>query len=463
MMNTLLPVFLNLRGRRALVVGGGDAAMQKIRLLLGAGAEVTVIAPHFSAGIESLRERGEVSACRRGYRKGDMRSRSLVVGAADYSAVHQRIYNDARAKGIPVNIVDTPRLCTFYFSSVFQKGDLSIAVSTNGKSPTLGKIIRDAIADEFAGGYPEILETVGDLRSDVLRTLPDFESRKRLYGHIVRTELERRSLGPGKKEKRPVPVRSGEGKVFLVGAGPGDPDLITVKGLRTLRDADVVLHDALLSRGMLALIPPSAEKIDVGKRAGARSTPQQEINDLMIREARSGRRVVRLKAGDPFVFGRGGEELEALRDAGIETEVVPGITAGSGVPASLGIPLTHRSMSSSVVFLTGHEDAAKTGARIDWERIAGIDTVVIYMGIRKLHGIVSRLLRHGVSPERPVAVVFDGTLPRQTVVAGTLEDIEERVAALSCSGPGLIIIGDVVSLLHAGEEKALIPEHCSPL
>jgi len=299
---------------------------------------------------------------------------------------------------------------------------------------------------------------VGDLRGDVLRTLPDFDSRKRLFEQIVRTELGRRSLAPGKTKGGRDRYSSVEGKVSLVGAGPGDPDLITVKGLRVLREADVVLYDALISGGILAHVPPSAVKIDVGKRGGAPSTPQQEINDLMIREARSGRRVVRLKAGDPFVFGRGGEELEALRNAGIEVEIIPGITAGTGVPASLGIPLTHRAMSSSVVFLTGHEDTAKSRGQIEWDRIAGTDTVVIYMGIRNLHGIVTRLLSNGVPSGRPVAVVFDGTLPGQTVVAGTLDDIEGRVAGQTCSGPGLIILGDVVSLLHQGKQKALVQE-----
>jgi uroporphyrin-III C-methyltransferase / precorrin-2 dehydrogenase / sirohydrochlorin ferrochelatase len=454
-MNSLLPVFLNLRRRPVLVVGGGSVALQKIRVLLDAGADVTVIAPAISANIESLAVAGKVAVHRRDFRAGDVEHFSAVIGATDDPAVQRRIADDARSVNIPVNIVDTPELCTFYFSSVFQKGDLTIAVSTNGKSPTLGKIIRDAIAEEYSEGYPEILESVGDLRADVIRTIPDVESRKKLFEQMVRSELERRSLSPGVKH-----VRDGSaarGKVYLVGAGPGDPDLITVRGLRILRDADVVLHDALVSSELLSHVPASAETVDVGKRGGVPSARQQEINELMIRGARAGKSVVRLKAGDPFVFGRGGEELEALRDAGIEPEIVPGITAGTGVPSSLGIPLTHRTMSSSVVFLTGHEDPAKSGERIDWEHIASIDTIVVYMGVRNLPAIVSRLLRHGVSPRKPVAVVFDGTLPAQTVITGTLEEIEKQAGDNPTDGPGLIIIGDVVGL-------SSLPHFCaSPL
>jgi uroporphyrin-III C-methyltransferase/precorrin-2 dehydrogenase/sirohydrochlorin ferrochelatase len=453
-MNTLLPVFLNLRRRPALVVGGGPAAEQKVRVLLGAGARVTVIAERPSGAIETLAEEGTLTVHRREYRRGDVDSYAVVIGATDDPSVQRLISEDARERNIPVNIVDTPDLCTFFLSSVFHRGDLKIAVSTNGRSPTLGKIIREAIANEFAHGYPEILETVGELRPDILRTLPDFESRKKLYEELVRSELERRSLYPGRKVERTPTGHAGEGKVYLVGAGPGDPDLITVKGLRILREAEVVLHDALVSREILQYVPGSAEKIDVGKRAGTACVRQADINDLMIREARAGKRVVRLKAGDPFVFGRGGEELEALREAGIEAEVVPGITAGVGVSASLGIPLTHRTVSSSVVFLTGHEDPAKDREHVDWEHAARIDTLVIYMGVRKLTTIVRRLLRHGVPPGRPVAVVFDGTLPRQTVIAGTLEDIEARVRGHSCDVPGLIVVGEVVRFLDLQNTQA---------
>lgn len=446
-MNTLLPVFLNLRHRPALVVGGGPVAVQKIGVMLEAGAVVTVIAEELAGSIALLAEAGKLTVDRRPYRKGDADSYDVVIGATDDPVVQRRIFEDAREKNIPVNIVDTPDLCTFFLSSVFQSGDLKIAVSTNGKSPTLGKIIRDAIAGQFARGYPEILETVGDLRPDVLRTLPDFASRKKLYEELVRSELERRSLSPGKSAVQTGTGPWRGGKVSLVGAGPGDPELITVKGLRILREADVVIHDALVSREILSHVPASAEIFNVGKRGGVPSPRQEEINDLLIREARARKRVVRLKAGDPCVFGRGGEELEALREAGIVAEVVPGITAGVGVPSSLGIPLTHRNVSSSVVFLTGHEDPAKDREQIDWEHVARIETIVIYMGVRNLGSIVSRLLMHGVDPGRPAAVIFDGTLPRQTVIAGRLDDIEERVRGHSRDVPGLIIVGDVVRFM----------------
>ncbi|RPI07096.1 MAG: uroporphyrinogen-III C-methyltransferase [Ignavibacteriae bacterium] len=446
-MNTLYPIFLNIENKPVLVVGGGPVAEQKIKGAAEAHANVTVIAPQASEIIKNLAGEGKIILHHRGYAPGDAKGFILVIGATDNKEVQEVIFHDAQREHIPVNIVDVPHFCTFFLSSLFQKGDLKIAVSTNGKSPTLGKLIRDKIQAEYSRGYPEVLETLGGMREEILRTFPDFESRKKMYERMVHTELERFRLHSGMIVNQEQEIPLPKGKVFLVGAGPGDPELMTVKGLRILHSAEVVLYDALVNIDILSHAPASCEKIYVGKRSGMHCTRQEEINKLLISKAREGKRIVRLKGGDPFIFGRGGEELEALQKAGIEVEAVPGITAGVGVSTSLGVPLTHRGESSSIVFVTGHEDPAKGEECVDWQSVSRIDTIVVYMGVKRLRFIVSQLIQHRVSPQKPVAVIYHGTLPGETVVTGVLEDIEEQTGDCSGDSPGLIIVGDVVRFL----------------
>jgi uroporphyrin-III C-methyltransferase / precorrin-2 dehydrogenase / sirohydrochlorin ferrochelatase len=446
-MNTLYPLFMNIEHRPVLVVGGGAVAEQKLKGLLEANADITVLAPQATETIEGFARNNKIRLLRRKYIRDDVKGFFIVVGATSSRSVQEQIFNDSQDHAIPVNIVDVPDLCTFYLSSVFQKGNLKIAVSTNGKSPTLGKIIRDKIKTEFSEGYPELLETIGDMRPEVRNSLLDYECRKKFYEHVVRSELQRlsHSIGTRTVQKTVDSLRCG--KVYLIGAGPGDPELMTVKGMKILTKADVILYDALVNENLLSFAPDSSEKIFVGKRAGMRCRRQEEINELLILKAGEGKCVVRLKGGDPLIFGRGGEELEALHIMGIEVEVVPGITAGIGVPTSLGVPLTHRRDSSSIVFLTGHEDPAKTEARIDWQSVSHVDTIVIYMGVKSLHSIIESMVQNGVSPSKPIAIIFAGTLPEETVIVGTLLDIEEQCRDIFALSPGLIIIGSVVRFL----------------
>ena len=446
-MNTLYPLFMNIEHRPVLVVGGGVVAEQKLKGLLEVNADITVIAPHVTETIEGFAKDNKIRLLPRKYMRDDVNGFFIVVGATRNRSVQEEIFHDAQVHAIPVNIVDVPHLCTFYLSSIFHKGNLKIAVSTNGKSPTLGKIIRDKIKTEFSEGYPELLETLGDMRPEVMKSFPDYESRKKFYEHVVRSEVQRlpHSISTRTIQRTADSLRCG--KVYLIGAGPGDPELMTVKGMKILGKADVVLYDALVNEDLLSFAPDSSEKIFVGKRAGLHCRQQEEINDLLILKVDEGKCVVRLKGGDPFIFGRGGEELEALRKAGIEIEVVPGITAGIGVPTSLGLPLTHRQDSSSIVFLTGHEDPAKSKERIDWQSVSHIDTIVIYMGVKRLHSIVESLLQYGVSPSKPIAIIFGGTLPEETVITGTLQDIEEQFRDHSIISPGLIVVGSVVRFL----------------
>ncbi len=466
-MNRLYPIFLKVNGRRVLVVGGGNVAEQKLRSLLDCGADVTVISPSFTPWMEAHSVSSGVSLKRRKYTDGDAAGYTVVIAATDDPAVQKQVYSEASALNVPVNVADEPDLCTFYLGSVFSKGDLKVAVSTNGLSPTAGKIIRDRIADEFGTGYPETIEKIGRLRPGIREMFPDYESRKRAQEQYVKSKLHRtgrmikrgsdgreRKIGARNLSMKSLKDNRGvTGKVFLVGAGPGDPDLITVKGLRMLRSAEVVLYDALVSQELLREVISAAELIYVGKRARTHCMKQEEINGILIRKAREGKIVVRLKCGDPFVFGRGGEEVEALQRAGIEAEVVPGITAGTGIPTSKGIPLTHRKEASSVLFVTGHEDPLKARECVDWASAARADTIVIYMGTKNLGPISEKLISNGVPWLRPAAVIFGGTTDEEKLVMGTVGDISEKAGRIETDLPGIVVIGETVMSLSANSVR----------
>ncbi len=452
-MNTLYPAFLKLEGKPVLVVGGGAVAEQKITGLLESRADVTVIAPEASASILQLAAQGRLTLQSRAFQPTDTAGFHLVIGATDDRAVQHAVFMDAQRQGIPVNIVDVPELCSFYTASIFRKGDLSIAVSTNGKSPTLGKLIRDRIRERFERGYPELLERLGAIRADVLELFPDYASCKTYFEQLVQAEVKVLELRHNDDEVGRRKNQTKTGKVWLVGAGPGDPELISVKGLRILRTADVVIYDALVGSDLLREVPSSAEKHFVGKRAGRHCVSQSEINALLIKHAREGKIVVRLKGGDPFIFGRGGEELEALKAEGIEVEIVPGITAGTGVPASVGIPVTHRQISSSVAFVAGHRCASSTQKPIDWKALRSIDTVVIYMGIRSIRSVTDEMLEAGYDPELPAAAIFGGTMIEEVIVTDTLANLADGIRNITTTLPGLIIVGEVVRTLSNREKN----------
>ncbi|MEW5798508.1 MAG: siroheme synthase CysG [Bacteroidota bacterium] len=467
-MNILYPIFLRLKSKPVLVVGGGKIAEQKVMGLLEVNASITVVAPKLTHRLEKLSAKGRISVQQREYRKGDVEGFVLVFASTNNPVVHKEIFDDAGSHNIPVNVVDVPDLCNFYLASIFQNGDLKVAVSTNGKSPTLGKIIRDRIAKEFGKGYPELLDTLGEIRPYVHSAYAESEKRKEVLVKIVDDELKKLQLNsviassnkvktkqsPASKAAggRFVPMKSGlamtskTGKVLLVGAGPGDPDLISVKGLHAIHQADVIAYDALVNSELLSSAKHDCEKIFVGKRSGGHFVLQEEINHILITKAKEGKNVVRLKGGDPFVFGRGGEELLSLCEEGIDVEIIPGITAGIGIASSLGIPLTHRGIASSVVFITGSEISNK-GKSVDWKNVAAIDTIVIYMGIRNLPVISARLIECGRDGETSVAVIYGGTTVKQIVVEGTLSTIAKNIQTAKTEAPGVIIIGDVVNAL----------------
>jgi len=456
-MNTLYPIFLKLENEHVLVVGGGKVAEQKVKGLLEVNAKVTVIAPHVTPRIEAYAYENKLAVKFREYQQGDVDKFLLVFAATNNPNVHQDIFADATSRNIPVNVVDVPDLCNFYLASIFHNGELKVAVSTNGKSPALGKIIRDRIAVEFGKGYPELLDTLGEIRPSIHSIYSDPEKRKEALEKIVADELKKRegsSISLSNGQITPLhsvgtPTLVNEsGKVVLVGAGPGDPELISVKGLRAIQSADVIAYDALVSPDLLFSAPSHCEKIFVGKCSGGHYVLQEETNKILIAKAKEGKKVVRLKGGDPFVFGRGGEELQALRSEGIDVEIIPGITAGIGIPTMLGIPLTHRGVASSVVFVTGTEVSNKE-KDTDWQHISAVDTIVVYMGIKKMPEIVAKLLVAGRPLTTPVAVVFGGTTSKQIVIEGQLQNIVEKLQQIDTSSAGIIIIGETVNYLRS--------------
>ena len=409
------PIFLGLDGQMVVVVGGGTIGERKVDSLLESGARVTLISPEVTERLAERADAGAIALHRRAYRRGDLAGCRLAYAATPDPDVNRAVRDEAQALGIWFNAVDQPDLCDFITPAVVRRGDLTLAVSTNGRCPALAKEIRQQLERTFGPECAEMVERRGKAR-DVERTEPD------------ETELP------------------AAGIVYLVGAGPGDLELITVKGRRLLERADTVVYDALVDPRLLDVCRPSAVRAFVGKRSGCHSRAQQDINALLVEEARAGRVVVRLKGGDPFLFGRGGEEAAALAAAGIRFEVVPGVSAGIAVPAYAGIPLTHRGVAAEVVFLTGHDSAA-TPSPVDWARYAPSQaTLVVFMGHGSLATIARLLVEHGRDARCPVAVIAHGTTGAQRTVVAPLGTIAAEVTAAALEPPVLVVVGDVVGL-----------------
>ena len=428
-MNNLLPVFMKLEGQPCLVVGGGKIAYQKIQQLLDSKAHVTVIAPGIHESIQSL----SVEVIKRKYKREDSKSYQLIIAATDDMKVNSQIYHDASERGIPINVVDQPKICSFYMGSVYQDGDVKIAVSTNGKCPTFGRFLRDHIQNISRGLWGKNLGQLALKREKIIKALSTYSKKK----EVMEKFIKRRCQNISKTQ----PAR---GKVFLVGAGPGDPELITVKGLQAIQRADVIVYDALIHPHLVFEINPLAKKIFVGKREDKHSVSQETIHMILTEEAQKGRQVVRLKGGDPFIFGRGGEEAMALAKEDIPFEAVPGVTAGIGAAAGFGIPLTHRGQANSTLFVTGHQCSWADSQ--DWETLAKLDsTLVFYMGMKRLNKIVRGLIENGKSIETPIAIIQNATMINQAILTSTLESIFTDIKKMTSRTPSIIIIGEVVS------------------
>ncbi|WP_277052706.1 siroheme synthase CysG [Zestomonas thermotolerans] len=443
-----LPLFHNLKGRPVLLVGGGEVALRKARLLAGAGAALRVVAPKVHDELRGL----ATETLRRGYQASDLDGVVLAVAATDDPALNAQVSTDAQARSIPVNVVDAPQLCTVIFPAIVDRSPLLVAVSSGGDAPVLARLIRARIETWIPAAYGQLAVLAKKFRGKVKQLLPDVQQRRVFWEEAFQGRVAE-SVFAGKpaeaerllEERLAGAAPRALGEVYLVGAGPGDPDLLTFRALRLMQQADVVLYDRLVAPAILDLCRRDAERLYVGKRRAEHSLPQEQINRKLVELARQGKRVLRLKGGDPFIFGRGGEEIEELAAHGIPFQVVPGITAASGCAAYAGIPLTHRDHAQSVRFVTGHLKDGSTD--LPWaDLVAPGQTLVFYMGLVGLPVICAQLIRHGRAADTPAALVQQGTTSQQRVFTGTLADLPELVARHEVHAPTLVIVGEVVRL-----------------
>jgi len=441
-----LPLHFNLQSRLCLIVGGGEQATAKARLVRAAGAHLRVVSPAITDELQDLAGTQDEVRNRR-FEEADIEDIDLVICATDDEDLNARVARLAQSRHIPVNVVDNGALCTVTFPAIVDRSPVVVSVGTGGSSPILARRIREQLEKVLPGGLGRLATFLRGERASLKAKFPDVGHRRRVVERFLDSVNSERVLAGALPTGDPFESSDDDatGEVFLVGAGPGDPDLLTLRALQLMQLADVVLYDNLVSDDILDRVRRDAARVYVGKRGRDESTPQETINDLLVRLAGEGKRVLRLKGGDPFIFGRGGEEIEHLADHGIAFQVVPGITAAAGCASYAGIPLTHRDYAQSVRFVTGHP---KDGhVVLEWQEfVHDNQTIVFYMGLGGLASICEQLVAHGKSPKTPVALISKGTLPDQSVVIGDLESMPATVAALEVETPTLIIVGDVVRL-----------------
>jgi uroporphyrin-III C-methyltransferase/precorrin-2 dehydrogenase/sirohydrochlorin ferrochelatase len=446
-----LPVFLNLRDQLALVVGGGAVATRKVELLLKAHARVRVVAPRLHAELSLYRDAGRIEylACEFEPRQFD--GALFAVAATDRSEVNQAVAAAGAARGIFVNVVDDAAASSAVMPAIVDRTPLLVAIGSSGQSPTLARRVRAQLEAMLPERLGDLARLAGAARERVQSALPDIGQRRRFWDRLFAGSIASKVFAGATREAAALldaELRAASdgtqrpcGEVYLIGAGPGDPDLLTLRALQLLQQSDVVLYDRLVSPAVLERVRRDAERIYVGKQSGRHRVTQERIHSLLLEHAGRGLRVARLKGGDPFVFGRGGEELDLLRRAGIPVIVVPGITAALGAAASAAVPLTQRGVAPSVTFVTATGEGA---AGLDWRSLAApLQTVVFYMGVAQLPRIVELLRAHGAPAERPAAIVERATLPGQRVIAGCLRDINEQAQRAQVLAPALLIVGEV--------------------
>jgi uroporphyrin-III C-methyltransferase/precorrin-2 dehydrogenase/sirohydrochlorin ferrochelatase len=464
------PVFLTVQDRSVLIAGGGEAAARKLRLLLKAGARATVVAPGAVPEIRDLAARGDIDWLKRGFRAVDLCGAALAYGATGIDAVDRAVSDAARQAGVPVNVVDRPELSDFITPAIVERAPITVAISSGGAAPILARAVKAGIERLLHPNTGRLALFAERFRGAVKAVVPAGRARLRFWDAFFDGPIAARVLAgdeAGAAEdmlayvNRPQATGGGkpeDGIVHIVGAGPGAADLITLRAQRLLGQADVIVHDRLVGDGVMDLARRDADRIDVGKAPGRHPVPQERINAILIDLARQGKRVVRLKGGDPFIFGRGGEELDALDKAGIRAEVVPGVTAATACAAASGIPLTHRGHASAVTFVTGHlagDHKHTGGARdIDWAALAASGaTLAIYMGVGGAGVIAGNLAGHGMA-DTPVAVIENGSRPDQRVVTGRVRELEILVRMNGIKGPALIVVGDVAAMARADSVAA---------
>lgn len=446
-----LPLFADVKQRVVLVVGGGEVATRKIELLLRAGADVHVVAKSLAEPLLAKQNAGQLHWLAQEFSPEQVDKVFLVIAATDDVALNAAVSQAAQQRYRLVNVVDDQPKCSFIFPSIVDRSPLVVAISSGGQAPVLARLLREKLEALLPASLGDMARVAGEWRERVKDRLHSMRARRQFWERLFNSPFADQ-IAAGQQTVAEETLRQQLdqpqrvlGDVALVGAGPGDAGLLTLRGLQLIQLADVVLYDHLVSPEVLELVRRDAEKICVGKRASAHSLPQGEINRLLFTLASSGKRVVRLKGGDPFIFGRGGEEVQYLAKAGVPFQIVPGITAAAGVTAYAGIPLTHRDYAQSVLFITGH--CRPDGEALDWSTLArGRQTLAIYMGTVKAAEISQQLIAHGRAPDTPVAVISRGTRPDQSVNIGTLAQLE--TLAHQAPTPALLVIGEVVALHH---------------
>lgn len=451
-----LPIFLNVKGKPALVVGGGFLAARKAELLLRAGCRLTVLAPALGEDLARLAETHDFAHKRGELTAADLAGCVVAFGCSHDRSINRKLCELAAAAGVLVNITDQADSCDFIMPAVVDRSPLLVAVASGGTAPLLSRMLKARFETTIPAAYGRLAEFAGSYRERIKALVPDMTRRRRFWetmiagpvaehiysGQIEQAEalMERLLAEAASDSDKPPP-----GEVYLVGAGPGDPDLLTFRALRLMQQADVVLYDRLIGDGILNLVRRDASRIYVGKRAQEHTLSQQEISQMLVRLAQEGKRVLRLKAGDPFIFGRGGEEIETLSAHGITFQVIPGVTAAAGCAAYAGIPLTHRDHAQACIFVTGHDQDGAPD--LNWDAlIQPRQTVVVYMGLSSLARITAGFIAHGADPATPAAVVENGTREGQRVISGTLASLPGKTGQAGVRSPALIIVGSVVTL-----------------
>jgi len=471
-MNTF-PLFFKLEDRKVLIVGGGDVALRKADLLSRAGACITVLAPSISHEIQALLSDNKHELIYKNYNKNYMTDSRVIIAATDDETLNHQIHADATELNIPVNVVDTPHLCDFIFPAIVDRNPIVIGISSNGKAPVLARLLRARLETLIPQGYGKLAKLAGDFRSEVKTKIPTLTGRRQFWEKAFEGPVSQLMFAGNEAEAaaqlqadldktasiisnkhtendistEPQTLQNNVGEVYIVGAGPGDPELLTFKALRLMQQADIVYYDALVSPQVLDLCRRDADKVFVGKKRSNHAIAQLGINELLVNSAKEGCRVVRLKGGDPFIFGRGGEEIESLRAHSIPYQVVPGITAANAAASYAGIPLTHRDHSQSVRFVTGFLKAGAPNSNFK-SFLNTNETVVFYMGLHSLARLTTGLIDAGRSSDTPIAIVSNASMPNQQVLTGTLADIVELQEKNQLPTPALLIMGDVVALHH---------------
>ena len=449
------PIFVDAQHIHCLVVGAGEVAARKTELLLKTPAKITIVSPWVSDTVQRLaNESSQITLINRKFEDSDIQHKQMIFVATDDEAVNQHVHDISHAAGILVNVVDNTPLCKFITPSIVDRSPIIIAMSSGGVAPVLLRYIRQKLESVLPANLKLLGNFSEKFRDKVKQGLNSVTDRRYFWEEVLDGDIGEAvlsgndELAEQKLDKSLIAYANGDkpaGQVYLVGAGPGDPDLLTFKALRLMQKADVVVYDRLVSPEILELVRRDAEKIYVGKAKSNHTIPQEDINELLASEALKGNRVVRLKGGDPFIFGRGGEEIETLIEHGVDFQVVPGITAATGAASYAGIPLTHRDHAQSVTFTTGH--LRDNTINLNWPALVqNNQTLVFYMGLTGLPIICNKLVERGMSPDMPIALVQGATRESQKVLTGTLSTIVENPETSLMKPPTLIIVGTVVEL-----------------